>query len=548
MALKGHAPQAFTHNTNRITVSSLQDYLLQNVRYRVQSISSVTQTPHIWGTRSEDVIINEYSLGGIGNLKINEIYFGEIDADSEKASSPDETFAKKNFYDLNLICETLSGKNATQMIIGNKGTGKTFIGEYLGSNCKNMIYQSVGAISLADIRGISFSQANQKGKYCDAWKYTIYTIFACSIVKAKRAGCEILEELLHLVYGEQYSLLLSDPVKRKSIIFRKQMKNGVRLPDKYYSYNMENGIAPLSNLIMLYEDLLNQHYAGDQVYFLIDGLDDQLRGTMQSEQKAFLLDLIDTTQSSNDTLSGIRIVLMFRGDVLKNLNEEANLNKTITARSRILSWLPTDGNAQNCPLYQFLEKRIFTSAQFRSTPPLTLNQMLPPKIGTRETWEWIMELTTYTPRDVIAFFNECKKVAGNQTCIREDNLWEATRPYADYLWREMTDVMNGTSLSGMGNDLINVFTRIADDHNISTQTSFTFGDFSEAYDLNENLKSVSKSIAMKILYETGVIGVHPRGGKTYWYFRENPISYDQELWVESTFDLHKGLWKKIHIW
>ena len=547
-ALKGRAPQAFAFGTNRITVNSLQDYLLQKVSYRVETIFGKRQTPHVWGTRAEDVIINEYNSQEIKNLKINEIYFGEIDADSEKSSSPSPEFLKNNFYDLNSICETLSDENAIQIIIGNKGTGKTFIGEYLGSNFPNMIYRSVGAIGLSDIKNVSFAQGNQKGRYCDAWKYAIYTILACCIVKEERIGHHELKNLLHHMYGEQYLLLLADPVKRRSIMFRKQLKNGFRLPDEYCAYRGENGLVPISNLIMMYEDLFNQHYEAGKMYFLVDGLDEQLRGNMQSEQKAFLLDLLDMMQSSNEALSNIRLVLMFRNDILKTLNDEANLNKMITARSCLLSWLPPDGGTKNAPLYQFLEKRVSTYSQYKTGATLTLDQILPPKVNGRETWDWVMALTTYTPRDVIAFFNACKAPAGENTYINEDTLWAATRPYSEYLWREMTDVMNGTCLSGMSDELVNVFSKITQEHNTDTQTSFSFNDFRTAYNANEKLSTIPISASMKILYETGVMGIHPKPGKTYWYFRENPIAYDQDLWRESTFDLHKGLWKKMHIW
>lgn len=281
---------------------------------------------------------------------------------------------------------------------------------------------------------------------------------------------------------------------------------------------------------------------------MIDGLDDQLRGNMGTEQKASLLDLIEATQSSNNILENIRFILMFRNDILNTLNEEANLNKTVTARSRILSWLPTDGNKTEAPLYQFLQKRISTCAAYYNKTNITLEQILPPKVGKKDTWDWIMELTTYTPRDVIAFFNICKTHAGEQKYLLESNLWDATRPYADYLWREMTDVMNGTCLSGLADELISVFSEIAYNHNVNFQTAFSFEDFYIAYNANEQLHSIPINSAMKILYEVGAMGIHLKDGKTYWYFRENPISYSSEQWRESTFDLHKGLWKKAHIW
>lgn len=546
-ALKGQAPQAFCKGTRRITASSLQEYLFDFVRYRVEKLYNKKQTPYIWGTRAGDVLISEYYTQEAAKMRIGDIYFGEIDADSEKTSSPQPEYLKNNFYDLNSICEKFGKTNTIQFIAGNKGTGKTFIGEYLCEHYPNIIYRSIGAISISDIKNVTYAQSNVKGKYSEAWKYAIYTILSCIIVNDKRNGYEEFRTVLEQIFGEDYSLLLIDPIKRRSIMFRRQIKNSVRMEGAYGKYNAANGIAPISKLVMLYEDLFQKYYSNnDLTYFLLDGLDEQIRGLLQEDQKAFLLDLLDATQSSNEMLKGVRLVLMFRTDILQMFNGEANINKMITARCCTLSWLPIDGSKVAAPLYQLLEKRISTSARAHCKGSLKLSDIIPPKIQNQDSWTWIMELTTYTPRDLIAFFNECKNVSKNQTCIAEDNIWDATRPYADYLWREMEDIMGGTCLSELGEDLVSIFTKIA--HKDSIGAAFSYHDFLAAYESNENLKAVPISDAMKVLYEAGVMGVHVSKGMTYWYFRENPVAYDRDLWQKSTFSIHKGLWKKMHIW
>lgn len=551
-ALSGSASQAFEGYSHRITANSLQQYLAEMVPHRVNSLYGERQTPYIWGTRAEDIVIAEYKNVERDNMKIGDIFFGEIDTDTEKAKAPSPDFLTQNYYDLNSIYRKLQSENSIYAIIGNKGTGKTFIGEYLCAQNRNMIYQSVGGISFSDIRNITMTQTSEKGKYTNSWKYALYSILAFHIVNEKMEGFDELDTVLSCIYGPQKTVIQNNPIQRRSLLLNKRVKNSIRLSPEYGAYCGENGIASIELLVCLFEDIFNKYYSDNTNYFFIDGLDNQIRGVLQPDQKALFLDLIDMVQATNELLTGIRFVLFLRHDILRLLNEEANLNKSVTSHSEILGWvLASATRKEMTPLYQLIDKRIMTSSLANSGIEKHIWDILPAKMKYQDTWDWIMELTTYTPRDLIAFFNECKVVAPEQSRLSQDNLWNATREYSNYLWRELTDVINGTCLSGCGDELLSMFTKIAQTHNVntsSTNTKFSFSDFSDAYMSYEKLKTIPLSDALKVLYESGVMGVHDRSGKTYWYFREDPIAFELDHWRDATFDVHKGLWKKMHIW
>ena len=126
-------------------------------------------------------------------------------------------------------------------------------------------------------------------------------------------------------------------------------------------------------------------------------------------------------------------------------------------------------------------------------------------------------------------------------------MWDATRPYSDYLWKEFNDVLAGTVLSGHQTGLTKLFDELAERYNLKSNTRFNFSKFSTVYHEIPELADIPISDALRIFYEIGLMCVHTDSG-TYFYFRENPIQYDYEKWKHYTFELHVGLWKLFHIW
>lgn len=546
-ALSGRAPRSFENGSKRITANSLQKYLFESVSNRQNKLGR-KQTPYLDAVYPHDILVVEHPDEEGDRLKIKDIYFGAIDTDSEKQNVPNSEFMIKNFYDLNSICEKLDTNSSIQVIIGNKGTGKTFLGEYLKSSNKRMIYQSVGTIQHSDIQNLTSAQGDMRGKYIQAWTYSLYTYLACFIVMGNKPGRDEFYSLLKAIYGEAIDVILSTFETSKRILLQKKLKRGVPLGDYFAYFEDDNGITHIDGLISLYSMLFGRYYTSEKLYFLLDGLDDQLRGKITEEQKKILLDLLASVDQSNQALSGVRIVLLFRNDLLHSLSGEANTNKIISARSCTLSWLSTNSNYSETPLYQFLEKRIITSAEATGiTPAPRLSDILPPKMREDDTWSWILKLTTYTPRDIVSFFNCCKEFAGEQTYLTADNLWSAIRPYSNYLWDEFQDVLSGTVLSGRGDQLLNFFNRLVQGHNLKSNTRFNYSDFNNVYQENSELADIPIVDILKILYEVGIMCVHTNSG-TYWYFREDPLEFDFDTWKESKFEIHTGLWKKLHIW
>ena len=159
-----------------------------------------------------------------------------------------------------------------------------------------------------------------------------------------------------------------------------------------------------------------------------------------------------------------------------------------------------------------------------------------------------MELTTYTPRDVIAFFNECKNVAGEEYAFNADDLWNATRKYSTYLWKEMTDVLSSSCLSGKEEALKLFLERLGTRRSGAEYGTVTYTDYYNEYSKDPQLSEISIDDLTKTLYESGILAIKTRYGRIYWHYREDPIEYNRDVFSQGSFQIHKGLWKMLHIW
>ena len=115
------------------------------------------------------------------------------------------------------------------------------------------------------------------------------------------------------------------------------------------------------------------------------------------------------------------------------------------------------------------------------------------------------------------------------------------------MWDEFQDILTGTALAGRSEALLQLFDGLTTKYNLKSNTRFDYSKFIDIYQQTPGVADIPVPIALKILYEAGLMCVHTKLG-TYSYFRENPLRFDLDLWKESIYELHVGLWKKFHIW
>ena len=550
-ALKGEQKSALYFGTNSITSSSLLNFLSCEVKKRVKEKMGGEQIPYRWGNEPEDIIIIDFGATKGKKMEIKNIYFGEIDADKEQETVPNEM--KGNLYfDLGNVENIFLNQNQPVLLIaGNKGTGKTYLGEYLSSTYENISYYSINGIKSSDIEKITNSGISEKGKYSNAWKYLFYVLMIRELIIKKTSGFQELQKFLTSIFSEKAEMIIEDPIHYSTYIFSKKIKNGVTAPEGYEKF-AENGILKIGTLVLAMEQIIKKSLT-QKCYLLLDGFDNEIRGVLKQNQEMQFLDLIDACKECQKILPNYKCVLLFRLDILhKLIGLEANLNKELTGKKIELSWIGSASEYKNAPLYKFIEKR-FDSNKFREgfENMSPFSEVFSGKInGNRYSkWEWVLELTTYTPRDVIAFFNECKEYASNnEDVITSEIMWAALIPYANYLWTEFSDILAGTELADKIDDLEALFQTIARTHKATSENkNFNYTEVLEITKTIEGLKEIDTKRIIELLYEAGMICIFCNGD-CFWSFRENPIKFSAIDLNKATFQIHKGIWKRIRAW
>lgn len=162
-----------------------------------------------------------------------------------------------------------------------------------------------------------------------------------------------------------------------------------------------------------------------------------------------------------------------------------------------------------------------------------------------ETWDWMLNFTTYKPRDVVKLLSECgKKCTENETKITEQILWEAQPEYSKYFIKELKNELYGF----INEDLINViFEKMQSMRKGWKDYQFMKTIITQsAMSLNMELQTEKIHEIITKLYEVGVLGVQLSNEHEHWFYRRYmKINDCIEI---SKYKLHQGLWKELSIW
>lgn len=162
-----------------------------------------------------------------------------------------------------------------------------------------------------------------------------------------------------------------------------------------------------------------------------------------------------------------------------------------------------------------------------------------------DTWDWILNFTTYKPRDVVKLLSECgKKCTENETQITQQILWEAQPEYSRYFTKELKNELYGF----INENLINViFEKIQSMRMGWKDYQFVKGIINQsAISLEMELDTEQVHEIIIKLYEVGVLGVQLSNEHEHWFYRRHmKINDCIEI---SRYKLHQGLWKELSIW
>ncbi len=533
---------------NALTNTSLQNYLNEKVvKYYTDKGEAPCQIPQAWGKASREFTIKMYDKEMRKDKKeicIKDIYFGTVDADNEIKEEPNKFV--RNYFDLNGVSECLFNKDNIQFVIGRKGTGKTYTGMYLQQVSEGKVkYLAMDSFDYKALNTLA-QVGDGYEQYVLPWRYFILSQFLIHINNIMHN--EEIREILSELYGRKATV--------QQILHRK-FKKGIQFANTDIAEKWKKELAKSDDhfqlqdiaqiFAFLIEDNINQKYL-----LILDGLDEKINEN--SNYKDMMNGLIWAIKGINSEMYenslNIKVAAFFRKDVFEFV-QGANTAKIAIGSTVNLDWVSDFDDKKKYPLYEFMNIRYKNCLEEQGivTDNAEIIDILPPYVKVVgenvDTWDWILNFTTYKPRDVVKLLGECrKKCINNEKQITQDILWEAQPEYSKYLVKELKNELYGF----IREDLIDaIFEKLQSMGKGWKDYQFIKGIITRsANSINYELKNEKINEIINKLYETGVLGIQLSNEHEHWYYRRYVKVTD---YIErSKYKLHQGLWKELTIW
>lgn len=475
---------------------------------------------------------------------IKDIYFGTVDADNEIKEEPDKFV--NNYFDLSNVSSDLLKKNNIQFVVGRKGTGKTYTGMYLQQTLGGTVKYL--AMDSFDYKALNFLASDGDGyePYVKPWKYFI--LAQCLIYINSIIDNEEMKELLFELYGRKATI---------EQILNKKFKKGVWFDEEALSQKWkkelakENECFSLVEITQIFSMMLEEHIS--QKYVLIlDGLDEKINEHKNySDMMNGLIWAVKNINAEmyNERLE-LKVVVFFRKDVF-DFVQGANTAKSAVGSTINLDWVSDSEDKKKYPLYQFMNRRYRNCLEEQGieSEMFELESLFPQTVKVNnedvDTWEWILNFTTYKPRDIVKMLSECgKRCVNNETNISQKIIWEAMPEYSNYIAKELKNELYGF----VDEKLINsIFGKLQSMGKAWKNYQFVKGIIIKScHSVGLELTDEEINNTINKMYEAGILGVQLPNEHEQWYYRKYIKIND---YIEcSKYRVHMGLWKELSIW
>lgn len=478
-------------------------------------------------------------------MKLKDFTFGF--ADAEKEYVREREIFKYSFYDpKNIVNQLLESQKF--MIVGRKGVGKTaFLSKikYL-SNQKDYLYTY--PLKLNDFEYSTFSKTsiekNTMGtkKYKDSWDFLMLLLISKILYENfDHYENEELVELLSFLEEIGFNNFSLNEYK-KDVKQLTKLKKGVNIKGIGASFEKEFGFQPdsfveqMSMLNSKILDVITNSYNGhNNIYILVDGLDDILR--YKKEQLDILTSLIRSVNYLNDKFFeedvGFKIILSIREDILDKVTDP-DLNKIKRDGAIRLDW---SRNVEN--LKSIVELRLMYSEISDIEANEFLESLFPKKFRNKDSWDYILDHTLYKPRDILQFMITCQELFPEDNYLTYSKLKTTMKSYSsDYFINEMKDELSGFSDDEMINILPQIFKSIG-------SKKFNFAEFRQHFSNqypSKNIEDNELKLLLITLYNSGYLGQLINVGKqrkaSVNFKYRNPTT---TLDIDGTFIIHQGI-------
>ena len=376
-----------------------------------------------------------------------DIEFGEISAEVELEINPQ--LITKGFYKYCDIIDNILNKHHF-LILGNKGTGKSIIGEHLRLSeglQDDKSYLFCQSVNLAQFPYKSFNkiisgQSDPETKFPTTWKWILLIYILRSFNKDSGISCDNSIGFNNAV--ETFKKIGLIPAELHEIALLASKNNfRIKLPIFEASFDSSNTIGGelhYLHMVSYLENTICQISSPNKHLLIIDGLDDIL--SSREIQYQSLTALISEAQQVNrimrDNNVPFKVIVLCRKDLYRRL-PGPNKNKITRSFSIDLDWYQDQVDIKDKEIYKLTLYRSSISGEQGDI----FGKYFPAKIKEKHPAQYLLEYTRYTPRDFLQLLTYIKKTT-KEDSVRSSDIISGIKEYSQkYFWPEIEDELDG---------------------------------------------------------------------------------------------------------
>lgn len=498
-------------------------------------------------------------------IRLEELNFGEIDGKTEAENCIDL------FFDLNHKSEKLVNNQNKYLIIGEKGTGKTYLASYI---CKRKKVNQ--HFNILDANRYFISELTQKRDIAN-WdtEYQTYYILCKSF---------LLKELAKYIVLDVHPKKAKFAIKTAPYKLRKYLDSQESLEDfkptniqerEINGTDVTGGLSKISVSASIsegwekittsekkpfyekldrLEQLIKKSIKKDEIILFLDDLD-ELDGNLVNKEKRSLiiLNLIKCVCDLNESFikanEKMRFVLIVRKDIIEKLhNIDSNLNKIVSTNGIDLYWLIRDKvKPEEHPLMQMIihKARVSCRKLANSSNKEIYMKLFPQKIDNKDALQYLLDLSFGRPRDFITYLKLVIEHHPSNTSFDPLAIKTIRPVYSENLYNEVRNQMFFHKGEVFSTQCFALLTGLG-------KRRFSYEDIKVYFEQNKEKFSEIDNLDnfLNFIYEMGIVGNiwggYGRGKKKYfnWYYRaEAPKEVD----LNKDFIIHTGLKKRLNM-
>lgn len=496
----------------------------------------------------------------MGYTKLKDIYLGVPDGATEAQK---QNF-QELFYDPNNKYDELMGSDEKFLVIGSKGTGKTYLANYVLSKASSKTLKDIidaSDFSIYKLTNIyDMELTSDMTRALCKWFFLdkmAHLLLDKHIIKSRLPIC-LLNKLKKLV--DQYdNISFFKDVKKintdsKGARFANEKSNGkdnnVKKSGVNFGITQELSIEAerkqFYELINSYEKLLFQSLSKfDDLLLIVDDLDE-----IEKERENvgnLIVSLINVAKEYNlkarQFKGKIKIILLLRSDILNELQlKNANLNKIKTSCSVELYWLFDSMSEQyKHPLISMVLHKIKASClEYKDMDNKKMfNELFPEKIDSKRPLDYLLDYGFGRPRDIIIYLNHTRTQFPDDTFFSAVALKEARKLYSEDFYNE---ILNQAAFHKSPEYVKQCMGLLAS----LKKVTFYYNQIQEIYENHRDKYTEIKDLdeALSFLYKMGAIGnvwKTRNAFSTGWSYKKDAMD---DVDLSKKFTIHYGLRKK----